>query len=647
MQDKTRWVSKAKGLVQSAAKTGGTAATHALKAGAKAGAKASAKSIAMGAKSLPAARDAAIKLDQKYDLRGRGKRFTAHPTTQRYLPITSWLPDYKRNDLSGDLTAGVIVAIMLIPQSMAYALLAGLPPQAGLYASMLPLILYSIFGTSRALAVGPVAIVSLMVASGLSRFSELGSAEFVAHAIVLALLSGIFLTLLGLLRIGFIVNFLSHPVIAGFVSAAALIIGFSQFKHLLGISIERTHLIPKILWSAVEQVGQINPVTLLIAVGALALLLRREQIAQALGKRGLSATYVTLLPKAMPLVAAVFGTLVVWLFGLDTAADVKIVKQIPPGLPSLTLPSFDLQLWRDLLPTAILISIVGFLESVSVAKSLAAKRRQKIVPNQELIGLGMANIGAAATGGYPVTGGFSRSVVNFNAGANTPLAAIITAILIAIVLLLLTPLLYYLPKAVLAAIIIVAVVTLVDLKSFFHAWKYAKVDGFSYLLTFLGVLAFGVEIGIVIGLAVSLGLHLWRSSIPHMAIVGRVNDSEHFRNVERHEVTTYDKLLLVRVDESLYFANTAYLEDQLLRHTADHPDIEHLVLICSAVNAIDASAVDTLENLIEELRDARVQLHLAEVKGPVMDRLKRSDLLRKIKPGQIFLSTHDAVAALN
>ncbi len=571
--------------------------------------------------------------DETYQLRARLTTLARHPLMQRFVPASRWLADYRRAHLSGDMTAGVIVAIMLIPQAMAYALLAGLPPEVGLYASIVPLFIYALFGTSRALAVGPVAIVSLMVASTLAPLATPGSPTYVALAGTLALLSGLFLLVLGLLRVGFIVNFMSHPVIAGFTSAAALIIGFSQLKHLLGLKLARSHLIHKTVGQAIEKADQINLVTLTIGLASVAALLARQRIAHLFERQGwITPQVAAVLPRAMPFVVVVIAIVLTWGLGLADAFGVAIVGEIPRGLPPLTLPHYDLELWQTLLPAAVLISIVGFLESVSVAKSLASKRRQKIDANQELIGLGAANIGASLTGGYPVTGGFSRSVVNFTAGANTPLASMLTAVIIAIALLLLTPLLYHLPKAVLAAIIMVAVATLVDFRTLRHAWSYNKPDGLSYLATFFAVLAFGVEIGIIVGMGISLALHLWRTSRPHVAIVGRVGDSEHFRNVARHRVATYPGLLLMRIDESLYFANTAFLEDFILRQVADDPKVRHLVLICSAVNDIDASALETLEQLIGRLRDSGVALHLAEVKGPVMDKLAESRFLDHLAP---------------
>jgi SulP family sulfate permease len=577
----------------------------------------------------------------------RIKLLADRPLMRRYLPISSSLAHYDSKDFSGDVTAGIIVAIMLIPQSMAYALLAGLPPQSGLYASMLPLLAYALFGTSRALAVGPVAIVSLMVASTLAPLAELGSEQYVTYAIMLALLSGLFLIVLGILRIGFLVNFMSHPVIAGFTSAAALIIGFSQFKHLLGISIHRTHLVPSILWQAYEQASRINLVTVLLAAFSITLLLARDRVTRVLYDRGwISQKAAKILPRAMPLVLVTVTVFVTWIFNLSENFDVKIVGAVPSGLPPFKTPHIDIAVVIELLPAAVLISIVGFLESVSVAKSLASKRRQKIIANQELIGLGAANIGAALTGAYPVTGGFSRSVVNFNAGARTQLASVFTAVLIAVVLIFFTPLLHFLPKAVLASIIIVAIGTLVDFSAFTHAWAYNKADGFSFLITFFAVLGFGVEIGILLGIGVSLGLYLYRTSKPHVALVGRVGQSEHFRNVLRHDVRVYEKLVLLRVDESLYFANMAALEEKILRHIVDHPQVDNLVLICSAVNAIDASALDSIDQLIIRMKDAGVQLHLAEVKGPVMDKLQKVGFPNRLSPGQIFISTHEAVDGL-
>ncbi len=544
--------------------------------------------------------------------------------------------------------AGLIVAIMLVPQGMAYALLAGLPPEVGLYASIVPLVFYGLLGSSRALAVGPVAIVSLMVASTLGEIAETGSAGYLAGAVLLAFLSGAILLGMGLARLGFLVNFLSHPVISGFSSAAALVIGFSQLKHLIGFDIPRSHLITEIIAHAAIHIDHINLATFMIALASFAILLSfRSLISPVLRSIGIGAATSDAIAKAGPLVAVLVTTIVVWQFALDQHSSVRIVADIPAGLPPLTIPNFDLALIEKLLPAAVLIALVGFLESVSVAKSLASKRRQKIDANQELIALGAANIGASVTGGYPVTGGFSRSLVNFTAGAVTPMASIITAGLIGLTVVLLTPLLYFLPKATLAAIIIIAVANLIDLKTLRHAWVYNKADAASLIVTFLAVLTLGIEMGIVFGAALSIALYLWRTSRPHMAEVGRVGQTEHFRNVLRHEVQTDPRVLMVRVDESLYFANTAFLEGQLLTRVADRPEIDHLVLIMSAVNFIDASAIETLETLAERLHDAGVTLHFAEVKGPVMDRLERIEFEKALGEGEVFLSSHEAMRELS
>ncbi|MDU8944194.1 SulP family inorganic anion transporter [Ovoidimarina sediminis] len=567
---------------------------------------------------------------------------------RRYLPIFEWLPGYGREELASDGLAGLIVAIMLVPQGMAYALLAGLPPEVGLYASIVPLVFYGVLGSSRALAVGPVAIVSLMVASTLGELHAGGSAGYLSGAILLAFLSGAILLGMGLARLGFLVNFLSHPVISGFSSAAALVIGFSQLKYLLGIDIPRTHLITETIGHAVSQIGQTNLVTFGIAATSLTILLVfKTRLAGWLAALGVARGHAQVLAKAGPLVAVFLTTMAVWLLGLDQSAGVMIVADIPSGLPPLAAPGFDMALIQELFPAAALIALVGFLESVSVAKSLASKRRQKVDANQELIALGAANIGASFTGGYPVAGGFGRSLVNFTAGAVTPLASIITAGLIAITVLFLTPLIYFLPQATLAAIIVIAVFDLIDVKALRDAWAYNRADAASLMVTFAAVLSVGVELGIVFGAALSIALYLWRTSRPHMAEVGRVGETEHFRNVLRHKVTTDPKVLMVRVDESLYFANTAYLEDALLARVSERPEIEHLVLIMSAVNFIDASALESLERMIERLRNAGVTLHLAEVKGPVMDRLDRVSFLQELGKGRVFLSTHEASDALS
>jgi SulP family sulfate permease len=566
---------------------------------------------------------------------------------QRILPAWRWLKTYSRADLGGDGVAGLVVAIMVVPQGMAYATLAGLPPEIGLYASVAPLVAYALFGTSRALAVGPVAVLSLMTATSLAGIAEPGTAGYAGAALILALLGGALLLVFGLLRLGFLVNFLSHSVLSGFISASAILIALGQVKILLGIDMPRADTFHETVALLTTHLLRVTPATALIGLGAVGLLLMvRKPLPRWLASRGVRPGIAEPIAKMGPLAAVLVGVVVTVVFDLDSAAGVKVVGNIPVGLPPVRLPAFDAELWRALAGGAALIAIVGYVESVSVAKSLASKRRERVDPDQELIGLGAANLAASVTGGYPVTGGFARSVVNFAAGARTPFAAVITALLTAATVATVASAFRHLPQAVLAAVIVVAVLPLVDVRSLIRAWRYDKADAATLIATFAGVLAIGIELGIAIGAALSLAIHLYRTSRPHIAVVGRVGASEHFRNVERHRVETLPHVLAVRVDESLYFPNTADLEDRILALVAARAEVRHVVLIASAVNSIDASALETLEALIAHLRDSGVTLHLAEVKGPVMDKLQRSDLLDKLAPGRVFLSTHEAMLAL-
>lgn len=560
------------------------------------------------------------------------------------MPIFGWALRYGRAEAAGDLMAAVIVTIMLIPQSLAYALLAGLPAEAGLYASILPIMLYAVFGTSRVLAVGPVAVVSLMTAATIGKLAEAGTADYATAALTLAFLSGAMLFAMGLLRMGFVANFLSHSVIAGFITASGLLIAGGQLGPLLGVKVTGDTLphLAATLWAGMSA---INLPTLGIGVVNLAFLYWvRKRMKGWLLARGLTPALADGLTKAGPVLAVVGSTLVVWAFGLN-ALGVAVVGHIPQSLPPLTWPSLSPGLLQALLLPAFLISLIGFVESVSVAQTLAARKRQRIDPDQELLGLGAANLGAALTGGFPVTGGFARSVVNADAGALTPAAGIFTAVALAVAALALTPLLYFLPKATLAATIIVAVLGLVDLSILRRAWAYARTDFAAVAGTILITLALGVEAGVSAGVLLSVGLHLWRTSRPHVAEVGLVQGTEHFRNVLRHKVLTDPRVLTLRVDESLYFANTRFLEDLILERTADRPDLRDVVLMCSAVNEIDLTALDTLQALNLHLRGQGIRLHLSEVKGPVMDRLKRSNLLADLT-GKVFLSQHEAFASL-
>lgn len=564
----------------------------------------------------------------------------------RYLPFTRWLFHYRRADLPSDLVAGIVTAIMLIPQSMAYAQLAGLPPQVGLYASVVPLIIYALLGTSGQLSVGPVAITSLLVFSGVSALAEPGSARYLQLVLLLALIVGAIKLLLGVFRLGVILNFISHPVLAGFTTASALIIAAGQLKYILGykISGERFY---ETLYHAATGLGQTNLVTLSIGTASIALLLFfRKGLRPLLQRAGLRPLAVTLIVSGAPLVTVLLGTLITWLLRLDQRAGVAVVGAIPAGLSPFSWPAPGLADAGALLPAAATIVLVSVVESIAVAKALASKRRQAIDPNQELIALGAANIGAGLFSGYPVTGGFARSVVNFQAGAVTGLASLVTAGGIALILLFFTPLFYFLPQAVLAATVIMAVFGLVDLKEPRHIWQANRSDAFTWGITFASVLLLGIETGIFVGVGASLLLYLWRTSRPHIAVVGRLGESEVYRNVLRYEVTTWPHVVAVRVDESLYFANTRYLEQALLRIIAERPEVTHLVLIGSAINFIDSSALHSLESLVQELRDAGVELHLAEIKGPVMDGLKRAHFVEKLGMEHIHLTTHQAMQRL-
>ncbi len=563
---------------------------------------------------------------------------------ERWVPLIGWLRTYHRGLLTRDVLAAVIVTLMLVPQALAYAMLAGLPPEMGLYASMLPLVLYAVFGTSASLAVGPVAVAALMTASALSSFAAPGSPEYICAALVLAALSGLILIAMGVLRLGFLVNFLSHPVISGFVTASGILIAISQLKHIFGVEASG-HNVVELLRALLDQWQQVNVITLLIGLGVWAYLwVCRKRLNGWLTKLGMPASWAGLMVKAAPISAVVVTTLLAWGFQLEQRG-VDLVGFVPSGLPAITLPSLDQSLWLGLLPAALLISLVGFVESVSVAQTLAAKRRQRIDPNQELIALGMANLGAGISGGSPVSGGFSRSVVNFEAGAATPLAGAFTALGIVLATLLLTDLLAFLPTATLAATIIVAVGTLIDLPAVKRTWQYSSSDGVAMVATLLLTLLHSVEVGIISGVVLSLGLHLSRTSQPHSAVVGRVPGTEHFRNVKRHQVETDEHVAMLRIDESLYFANARYLEDTVMALASRSPSIKHIVLTCQAVNVIDASALESLEAINGRLKDAGAMLHLAEVKGPVMDRLTHTAFYHELT-GQVFFTTYDAWQAL-
>jgi SulP family sulfate permease len=557
------------------------------------------------------------------------------------LSLPGWLKNYQSQFIAGDVTAGLIVTVMLIPQSLAYAMLAGLPPEIGLYASLFPMVAYALFGSSMTLAVGPVAVSSLMTASALMPLASQGSAEYISLSILLALLSGLMLLVAGFLRLGFLAWFLSHPVISGFISGSAVLIAIGQLKYLLGLQFSSSGVLSS-LNNLAQHLHETNTTTALLGLSAvLFLLFARNYLGPLLKQLGISAKSADLITKLAPMAVVIVSTALVAIYGLDQTDKVSIVGRVPGGLPSIALPSIQWDQINTLLLPALLISLVGFVESVSVGQSLALKRGQRINPNSELVGIGAANVASAISGGFPVTGGFARSVVNFSAGAQTPAAGIVSAVLMAIVIAGLTDWFYYLPQAVLSATIIVAVIGLIDTHTLKEAWHYDKADAIALLLTFAGVIVFGVEEGIVIGVAMSLAVLVWRSSHPHMALVGRVPGTEHFRNVERHQVDVFPGLIALRIDESIYFANSQLIAEKIEGLLSEYPATNCVLLILSAVNQLDTTALGMLTELEKTLAARNITLQFAEVKGPVQDRLQQTELGERMRD-KIFLSTHQA-----
>ncbi len=566
-----------------------------------------------------------------------------------YLPMLDWIRTYNRHQLGNDSLASLIVMVMLIPQSLAYALLAGLPPEMGLYASILPLIVYAIFGSSRTLSVGPVAIISLMTAAAVGKLALEGSADYMMAAITLAFVTGLMLLIFGILKLGFLANFLSHPVISGFITASAVIIALSQLPNLLGISARGHNLleiVPALFNSLTAANSELNIISVMIGLGTLVYLVwARVGLVGLMRKLGTSAETAIICSRLSPILAVIVTTALAFWFDLG-AAGLALVGHVPSGLPDFSLPRFSLDLWQSLLGSAALIATIAFVESVSVAQGLAAKRRQRIDPDQELIALGTANMSSAFSGGFPVAGGFSRSVVNFDAGAATPAAGVYAAILIGVATFLFLPALAYLPKATLAATIIVAVWSLIDVPILKKAWRFSAADFMAVSVTIVLTLFFGVETGVAAGLIVSVLMHLYKTSKPHVAIVGQVPGSEQFRNIDRHMVETHAHILSIRIDESLYFANTRYLEDLIYKLIAEQHELKHVILMCNAVNDIDLSALESLEAINERLREVDIKLHFSEIKGPVMDRLQNSNFLLKLT-GQVYLSQYLAVKNLS
>lgn len=535
--------------------------------------------------------------------------------------------------------AAIIVTIMLIPQSLAYAMLAGLPPATGLYASILPLLAYALFGSSRTLAVGPVAIISLLSANAVGLAHINSGLNVLTLSMTLALLSGMLMLIMGLFKLGFIANLLGRPVVTGFITAAGILIALGQLKHILGIPLGG-HNLPELAQGLLQYGRHTHLLT--VGVGVISILFlwwARAPLTHVLC-RFMSKNLASALSKLAPVSAVIISILLVSNLDLNQHG-LKVVGDIPSGLPTLAWPELSGLLVSTLMPSAIMISLIGYVESISVAQTLANKRRQQIDPNHELLGLGAANVASAASGGFAVTGGFSRSVVNYDAGARTPMAGVFTAVGIALASLYLTPYLSLLPKAVLGATIVVAVLTLIEPNEIKFTWKYSKHDFVAMMITIGMVLFVGVEAGVMAGVVTTISLMLWRTSRPHTAVVGPVAGGQHFRNIDRHKVEQFEQVIALRIDESLFFGNVRYLDNQLNELLARNPCIEHLILMASGINHIDSSAVESLLEFNQRLHDQGIKMHLSEVKGPVLDRLQRINFAGQLT-GTIYLSQHQA-----
>ncbi|MCX7099138.1 MAG: sulfate permease [Methylococcales bacterium] len=574
-------------------------------------------------------------------------RMTTATTLSRLshsLPMIAWLKTYTRQDFNSDLFAGLITAILLVPQGIAYAILAGLPPQLGLYASILPPIMYVLLGTSRALSVGPVSIAAIMIASVLQTPAISALGEPVQSTLILSAESGLIMMVMAMLRMGGLVNFISHPVLTGFTSGASLLIIVNQLPQLLGF---------KSIGCGVEiacyqdYLLAFDFTTLMLGVGALTVLLVfAKLLPKWLKNSGFTLPVVTAISKCGPLLTVLLSTLAVAYWGLMVSHKVAVVGAVPTGLPQLSLDFVAQGHWRLLLPSAAFIALIAYVESVAIAKVTANLNAEKIVPNQELIALAVANLASAVSGGMPVAGGFSRTMVNFSAGARSQMAMLIAAGLLALAVLFCSEWFSFIPKAALAAIILVAITPLVRLGNIIETWRYDQGDGVAELVTLLGVLVFGIEEGISLGIILTFVSYLRKTSHPHIAVVGRIPNTEQFRNIKRHQVETWRHLLLLRVDESITFTNINYIEDYLAAELKRQPDTRHVVLIFTSVSDIDTTALEALENINHELQRAGKTLNISEAKGPVLDKLKKTDFLAHLSPGKVFFRNVDAVNEL-
>ncbi len=561
------------------------------------------------------------------------------------FPCFDWLRDYKRTDFTSDLIAGIITAILLVPQGIAYAMLAGLPAQVGLYASILPPAIYALLGTSRTLSVGPVSIAAIMIASALTTPEIIGQGDPVTNAMILAAETGIILLLLSVFRMGTLVNFISHPVLVGFTSGAAILIMYSQLGHLFGIGKLGCGLN---LQCYVDHLNHIKPIAMTIGLLSVAALIFFSKALPHLFERlNVNSLLATAISKSGPLLVVLAGAYIALKLSTGDGIISPTVGSVPAGLPDFSIDLIYSNTWQLLFPAAVFIALIAYVESIAIAKVTANLRRQRIKPNQELIALGSANLAASLTGGMPVAGGFSRTMVNFSAGAVTQMAMLIAAGLLACSVLFFTDVFEHILKTSLAAVILVAIAPLVKPNAILKYWRYDRSDAIAATVTLVGVLSMGIEQGLGLGIAITLLSYLWRTSRPHLAVVGEVANTEHFRNIERHDVETWPHMLLIRVDENLTFANAGYIENYIHYEVIQRPDLQHVVLIFASVSYIDTTGLEALENLQISLATNQITLHLAEVKGPVMDKLAQTSFVEKLTPGKVFFRTHEAVTELS
>ncbi len=564
----------------------------------------------------------------------------------KLFPVLTWGRTYGLPQFQADAVAGMVVLFITVPQVIAYAFLAGMQAEAGLYAAVFSLVGYSLFGSSKALAVGPTAIVGMMTLEAASAYAVPGSAEYTQLVVELCVVTGLILIGLRIINFGSVISFLSHAVVTGFISAAAILIISNQLPAMLGLPSSPDTSMLGVYTYLYAMAPTANVAVLAISAAAVILLLLcRTQLGPILHRARLGEAVIESLVKSAPMYAVILGVLAVRLFNMEAEAGVPVVGDIPSTLPEVSLTLISLASIEKLAPSACLIALVIFMESTSIGTAIASKSRQKIDANQELAGLGAANLGASLVGGFPVAGSFARSIVNFSSGAVSPLASLITAVLVLVTILVFAPAFYALPKGVLAAIIIVSAWQLIDLKAIGKIFSFNRTDTVTFSITFLAVLGFGVETGVLTGIVVSFILLIRSSSKPHIAVVGRVGDSEHFRNVTRFDVRTSPKVLALRIDESLYFVNTRYIEAFILNRLADSAEIEHVLLICTATNFVDTSGLEMLEELSVNLQEIGVTLHLAEVKSPVMDQLRATEFCQTMK-GQIFFTADIAMREL-